>query len=180
MLSEEWLSSRQSKSILRERHELKSKLDYDVAYFQKTGVKIPPPEKRLCRKHGRPITPSHWIRGHKTSDCAKCTNTRIRSSETKLRRTRRWEKDFISCVLHLERRCNKSAYVGWGRRRCGSCDGRSFFGRKKPSKIRWLNRAGYAKAMQRRSRLYGRLRGIALFERSTGLKLTFPNMRITG
>ena len=35
----------------------------------------PPPEQRLCKKHGRPILPSQWREGHRNTGCAKCLNT---------------------------------------------------------------------------------------------------------
>lgn len=36
---------------------------------------VPPPEQRLCKKHGRPIQPSKWRHGDRTTGCARCKNT---------------------------------------------------------------------------------------------------------
>jgi hypothetical protein len=36
---------------------------------------VPPPAERLCRIHRRPIQPSRWRSGHRTTGCARCKNT---------------------------------------------------------------------------------------------------------
>jgi len=84
-------------------------------------MKIPPPEERLCRNHGRPISVSGWKSGHRTSGCAKCTNERGRSPEKQAEREAKWRKEFIGCKSHPNRRCNLSAYKRLNAKLCGSC-----------------------------------------------------------
>lgn len=40
-------------------------------------MKIPPPSKRLCKKHRRPIAPSLWLAGHRNQSCSECQKERI-------------------------------------------------------------------------------------------------------
>ena len=37
---------------------------------------IPPPEKRLCVYHNRPISERDWRLGHRSTECTKCKNER--------------------------------------------------------------------------------------------------------
>lgn len=37
---------------------------------------VPAPEKRLCKRHNRPIQPSRWLAGQRISGCSKCNNER--------------------------------------------------------------------------------------------------------
>ena len=34
------------------------------------------PKKRICKVHGRPIRPSYWRAGHRTTGCSECYRTR--------------------------------------------------------------------------------------------------------
>jgi len=36
------------------------------------AVQLPPPQERLCKKHERPICPSRWKSGHRTTGCWVC------------------------------------------------------------------------------------------------------------
>ena len=47
----------------------------DPCYNSKTmrnALEIPPPEERLCVRHGRPIMPNRWQTGNRTVGCARC------------------------------------------------------------------------------------------------------------
>jgi hypothetical protein len=93
---------------------------------------IPPPEQRLCRKHGKPIMPSQWKKRNRTTGCSSCGNGHLRSPESRNRRQIKWENIFISCIKHDDRRCNKSCYVSNGRRKCNSCRHRRADGTRTP------------------------------------------------
>jgi len=92
-------------------------------YFKKTGVKIPAPEDRPCLKHGKPVCPSRWVNGHFTQ-CSKCIRLRCTSVSYRLRREKRWDKEFIACVYHRDRRCSRANYVSHAARYCATCCGR--------------------------------------------------------
>lgn len=132
-------------------------------------------ERWRCRRHtDKFVCPSRQKLGRRT-DCAQCKNDNQRSSEAKKRRAKKWEKEFIACAYHPERRCNKSVYAGFDKRRCGSCSSKnrpSEGGPKKGAHVRRKTMAGYKISLKLRERGLGRLRGLALFERSTGLKLS--------
>jgi hypothetical protein len=101
---------------------------------------IPPPEQRLCKKHGKPIMPNQWRSRHYITGCAKCVTERIRSPKARKRRKEKWEKNFISCARHPERRCNKSRYIRDGVRRCGSCSVAKSDGTKRPAYQRHMDK----------------------------------------
>lgn len=82
-------------------------------------MKIP-----ICPKHNRPIKPSRAKAGRKTG-CSKCYNEWRSLPQAKVKRAVKWEKFFISCAYHPNRRSNKSCYVCSGLRRCTSCNKRS-------------------------------------------------------
>jgi len=147
-------------------------------------AKIPPPEKRLCRKHGKPICPSLWAKKYRTVGCAGCLRERARSPESRKRRNERWHKEFISCIRHPERRCNRSVYVSMASRKCASCHSHYVDGSPKPSYSRRRNkssplkqamdrRSGYKKFRKRRNNNpFGtKLTGLQIFENVTGLNL---------
>jgi hypothetical protein len=136
-----------------------------------TNPEIPPPEKRLCRKHGKPICPIRWKRGCRTSECSKCTTERQRSPEARKRRANRWEKELIFCKRHLGRRCQKSPYAFSGKRKCASCHLRRSDGSRRLSFVRNSRVQDYKKILKRRKHFQGTLRGLKLFERSTGFNL---------
>jgi len=46
-------------------------------------VKIPPPNKRLCVRHGESISPSKWRGGCRTTQCKSCLNERRRIKEAR-------------------------------------------------------------------------------------------------
>ena len=41
--------------------------------------------------------------------------------ETRKRRGERWDREFIPCKKHPDRRCNRSSFVNTRHRYCGSC-----------------------------------------------------------
>ena len=67
------------------RHEQKrlrgSKNQGDLGYAKQVSPKKTPrkraasSKKRLCRIHGRPIRPSYWRAGHRTTGCSECYRT---------------------------------------------------------------------------------------------------------
>lgn len=138
------------------------------------GRDIPLPEERLCKKHKRPIIPSRWLNGSRTSGCSKCGREYARSPKARKKRAKRWETAFIACAFHSDRRCNKSCFVFAAKRRCGSCASRnkpSIGGPKRQAQRRHARKRNYKKMTQNRLRGFGRMRGLELFERSTGLIL---------
>jgi hypothetical protein len=142
-------------------------------------VKVPPPEKRLCKKHGRPICPSAWLDGRRTSRCAKCIYERASSPQAKARRAKKFDETDIRCIKHPERRANKSQYVSIAQRKCGSCISRGADGTLSPVFKRCRNRRSYRKAVKRRERyLGGTLYGLRLFERLTGMQVPLGRWRI--
>ena len=92
--------------------------------------KIPPPQERLCKKHGYPIVPSAWREGHRTTRCWKC-------------------KKYYD---------DGTPKPSWTHRR-------------KSNRNRWK----YRKSLNlRKYGLRGRLFGIRLWERSTGMIALMP------
>jgi hypothetical protein len=152
---------------------------------------IPPPEQRLCLKigkdgkpHNRPICPGMWRTRHRTTGCAKCVREQNQSPQARKKRAERWSLQFISCINHPGRRCQKSLYVH-NRRKCRSCFSKKADGTRRPSYRRshWktpshrraVQRQSYRKSMERRRHGRGRMRAIRLFERSTGMSITDVN-----
>jgi hypothetical protein len=137
--------------------------------------RVPPPEQRLCERHNKPICPSEWLRGKRTTQCASCINGRTRSPRARKRRALRWDSEDIKCINHPERRCNRCSYVIDGHRFCGSCGNRSSNGSFNPAEIRRRNKKAYKKSIERRKKFRGNLRGIELFNRSIGYNLVGAN-----
>jgi hypothetical protein len=137
-------------------------------------MKIPPPHKRLCPKHDKPICPREWKLGCRASGCWKCMREQKASPKQKEIRRLKWEREFISCARHPSRRCQKSKYVLMRARRCSACNHIRTSGLMHPANSRHTNKQSYDASMRKRSRSLGNnrtLRGLKLFERSTGLKL---------
>lgn len=93
--------------------------------------RVPPPHKRLCKIHSRPIQPSKWRQGNRTTKCTLCVNMYNRSPKNEARREKRWQENFIPCIKHPDRRCNRSVFVHNARRACGSCITRTPDGQKR-------------------------------------------------
>jgi len=56
---------------------------------------------------------------------------------TKTERGEKWDKEFISCKHHPDRRCSRSDYIRRSRR-CGTCKTyKKLNGEYRPAKIRW-------------------------------------------
>ncbi len=100
------------------------------------------------------------------------TAPEILKTNAKTRRVGRWARNFIACSHHPGRRCKESLYVRRRQRLCSSCANRTVNGERRPSFIRNRNRRSYNKSVKLRERfLGGRLFGLRLFERSTGMKV---------
>lgn len=134
-------------------------------------MEIPPPEQRLCRTHGRPIAPSDWKGGHRNTKCSKCKKESRQSPAVKQRRALKWEKEFIPCNKHSDRRCQKSPYVNNAKRKCSSCGNKLKEGIYRSALKRALSKKNYKRSIELRKHLRGNLRGLKLFERSTGFNL---------
>jgi hypothetical protein len=59
-------------------------------------IEIPPPELRLCKIHGRPITPSNWARRNRHRGCSRCDNERNQVNGS---RQRHWQRKSYKSVL---------------------------------------------------------------------------------
>jgi hypothetical protein len=103
---------------------------------------IPPPEKRPCRIHGKPIVPSRWRAGNRTTMCSTCCTGYHKGPKSKKRRSLRWDKEIICCTFHPGRRCNRSAYVYGGAKKCSSCCNRRSDGAVSPSTRRSYHKYG--------------------------------------
>lgn len=142
-------------------------------------IEIPPPEKRLCKRigkdgvpHMRPIQPSSWRRGCRAFGCAKCDSESRCSPQAKKLRAKKWDKQFIACIRHPERLCHKSLYVHNGHRRCESCCHHLVDGNFTSAFRRSFSKRSLKKSLDLRTRfLIGRMRGLLLFERETGMNL---------
>ena len=58
-------------------------------------------------------------------------------TERRALRGDQWDRTWIPCDRHPERRCNRSLYAARGTRRCGSCKNRRVDGTRIPSHIRY-------------------------------------------
>src|SRR5690348_1471707 len=111
---------------------------------------VPPPEKRLCKKHGRPIFPSDWKHGNRLTGCASCS--RIKFELGREKRSKRWKKETIFCKKHPERRCARTDYVRDCRRICNWCRHHRSNGSLRPSRkrtaIKSRNKISYRRALK--------------------------------
>jgi hypothetical protein len=67
--------------------------------------KIPLPEKRLCKKHGRPVLVSQWKQGHRNTGCAKCLN----SYPGYLKKKHRYETSDRGKIMDTRHKAGKAA-----------------------------------------------------------------------
>lgn len=127
----------------------------------------------MCTRHNKPISPHDLKHGSKTKGCAECKKESNQKGRQK--RTKAFDEGDIRCKKHSERKANRSCYVRNGHRYCNWCNHHRADGTLKPAvKRRILQhnaKQRYKKSIQRRGQLTGRLRGLALFERATGLDL---------
>jgi hypothetical protein len=155
-------------------------------------TKIPPPERRLCHKHGKPLSVSAWRNGHRTSGCWKCINEHCLSPASIERRAKKWDEGFIVCAIHPNRRCNKTVYLYNSKRRCASCNTRRADYSYRPGHVRakdWSNplekqrnvRRAVKKMLERNKRSTNwhgnRLTPLEIFAKLTGMtqeQLNFP------
>jgi hypothetical protein len=79
----------------------------------------------------------------------------------------------IMCIHHPNRIVNRSGYVHQRKRQCGSCKtNKRRDGSPRPAHVRNVNKRNYEKSLKlRKYHLAGRLYGIRLFERVTGMNL---------
>jgi len=141
---------------------------------------IPPPEQRLCIKHGKPIQPFRYRAGCRMRGCADCVKETLQKSRP--HRKKKFDEGNIWCSKHPTRRATRFPYELKSLRRCNWCSRHRVDGSMKPSckrlRIKSKNESKYRRSLSLRNQLQGRLRGIHLWERLTGIKLNFPNMRI--
>lgn len=84
--------------------------------------------------------------------------TRIRSNLSRRRsrqsREKKWKETFISCIRHLDRRCNRSRYIHSGSRRCATCGSKDAQGNYFPAdrKFRQSQRRKEQQHWRRKSR----------------------------
>lgn len=127
----------------------------------------------ICDKHGKPIPPRRLKEGCKTKGCTECDKEYRKRGRQK--RAKAFDEGDIRCKKHSERKASRSCYVANGRRHCNWCNTHKANGTPKPgrkrSSLQSNNKQHYKKSIQRRGQLAGRLRGLALFERATGLDL---------
>jgi hypothetical protein len=75
----------------------------------------------------------------------------------------------VMCIHHPNRIVNRSGYVGYRKRVCGSCKtNRRLDGTQRPAHFRNSRARGYAKSMLLRRYFMGRMRGWRLVERAFG------------
>lgn len=111
---------------------------------------LPSAVDRLCGIHNRPIKPSAWLSGHRNSECSLCTSDRFRSPKAKRLRQAKWLAQFIACRKHLNRRCNQSAYVTSGAKKCASCAVRRSNGTFRNGYSRITHRRNYKRTLEKR------------------------------
>ena len=124
----------------------------------------------MCPKHNRLAMPSYAKRGR--TRCATCQKESRKKGREK--RVARWRTEFISCIRHVERRCNLGQYAYSGKRRCASCCVHRPDGTSKPARKRQNYRGGLKSNLKHsiRNRASGGrvlLQGLKLFERITGV-----------
>src|SRR5271157_4014828 len=97
--------------------------------------KVPPPEKRICKKHGRPIKPAAWRNGYRSMGCSRCFNEQAQQPDVRARRERKWQREIILCRRCKRRRCGRAFYVHSGHRHCATCHKRYSNGKKRETVI---------------------------------------------
>jgi hypothetical protein len=114
--------------------------------------------------------PSLWLNGRRNGGCCEC------EKEYKLKNRKKREIVFddgdLRCMNHPERSAKRSVYVRRGRRFCSSCRHRRADGSRYPAHERGVKKRDYARSMKLRSHLRSTIRGLKLFERSTGMSLS--------
>ena len=87
------------------------------------------------------------------------------------RRAERYDSEFIACIRHPERRCNRSDYISARHRRCATCKRTRLNGTKIPAYERACRQRDYNRSMEKALH-WGRssrsLQGFKLFARLTG------------
>ncbi len=131
-----------------------------------------------CRNHpGRFVTPCKQKLGYHIG-CAGCTSDSQKNSKNRKRRAEKFDrlaytKDFIACIRHSDRLCQRSYYIRIGARRCGGCRSHLSSGKVRPGNARSIRRYKYNNMMIAR-KFYGsrrRMNAMQVFERSTGFNL---------
>jgi hypothetical protein len=87
-----------------------------------------------------------------------------------------WKGDVpitMRCIHHPDRIANRSGFVRYGKRQCGSCKtNRRRDGSGRPAHIRNFNRRNYKQALNNRILYFGNgMRGLKLWERIVGVRL---------
>lgn len=93
-------------------------------------MKIPSPNKRLCKKHNRPICPSVWLKGSRNVGCGRCayekkSPERIRRDNllAKISRRKRWDSGERPCCKNHPTVEVGRVWIATGRRYCYPCLG---------------------------------------------------------
>ena len=133
---------------------------------------VPPAAERMCERHNKPICPSRWRNGFRKCGCSRCGTELTTSRKWQARRAKKWDKTFIFCIGHPDRRCNRAMYVNNGHRYCASCNDRASDGSYLHRvKIKW-GKKELRRIMERRKRgsqfSHNALRGFDLFTRIVG------------
>jgi hypothetical protein len=135
--------------------------------------KVPPPEKRVCIRHNKPICPSRWRNGFRNSGCSVCTTLEMATPKRKEKRKKRWDSTFIFCIYHPDRRCNRSQYIRDGHRYCASCRDRLEDNSYRPQVRKKWAKKELRRIMERRKQgsqfHHSALRGFELFSRIVGV-----------
>lgn len=82
-------------------------------------VLIPPADQRSCSKHGKPIMPYKWKRGHRKSGYSACRKEITQSPEAQARRAAQFDAGGILCPCWKP--AQRSEYVRRGKRICSFC-----------------------------------------------------------
>jgi hypothetical protein len=138
----------------------------------KAKVEVPPPEERMCTRHNKPICPSKWRNGFRNSGCSRCGTEVTTSPTQQARRKRKWDSKLIFCIIHPDRRCNRSTYIKNGHRHCSSCNDRLEDNSYRPQVKQKWNKREMRRIMERRRQgsqfHHSALRGFDLFSRIVG------------
>lgn len=106
------------------------------------------------------------------------TSKEVMEANRRTFRASRWARNFITCSHH-DRRCRQSLYVRKRQTLCSSCANRKVSGERRPSFSRNRNTRSYNKSIALRERfLGGRLFGLRLFERATGMQVPLGRWRV--
>ena len=88
-----------------------------------------------CTHHPTTPLPPSRIKRREYTGCWRCVKEYLQ--RTRPQRALRWRKEFIPCVRHPKRKCNKSYYVANAARRCAGCLNKNSKDEIIPSRTHW-------------------------------------------